>query len=213
MDLRSANARSATAERPGQLRPAVAVATFALVMLAFVQFGPSARALGAAFLICVVAALAIVDLEQRRIPNRIVLPATAVVLAAQIALNPRGTPELLAISLGAGLFFCLPMLVSPGGMGMGDVKLAFLLGAALGQAVVLAIAVAVLGRLRWHSGRFSPSAPSSRSSSAEAPTGRTRRIRAAGPDHANARYRWEVAPAGSWSYVCVAPGSSYHEYA
>ena len=144
MDLSSAKHRSATAERPGQLRPAVAVATFALVMLALVQFGPSARALGAAFLLCVVAALAIVDLEQRRIPNRIVLPATAVVLAAQIALNPRGTPELLAISLAAGLFFCLPMLISPGGMGMGDVKLAVLLGAALGPAVVLAIAVAVL---------------------------------------------------------------------
>ena len=144
MALRSATAQSATAERPGQLRPAVAVVTFVLVMLALVQFGPSGRALGAAFLLCVVATLAIVDLEQRRIPNRIVLPATAVVLAAQIALNPRRTPELVVISLAAGLFFCLPMLVSPGGMGMGDVKLAVLLGAALGQAVVLAIAVAVL---------------------------------------------------------------------
>jgi leader peptidase (prepilin peptidase)/N-methyltransferase len=144
MDLRSATARGPIAEQPGRLRPAVAVATFALVMLALVQFGPSARALGAAFLLCVVAALAIVDLEQRRIPNRIVLPATAAVLAAQIALDPRRTPELLAISLAAGLFFCLPMFVSPGGMGMGDVKLAVLLGAALGQAVVLAIAVAVL---------------------------------------------------------------------
>ena len=43
--------------------------------------------------------------------------------------------------------------------------------------------------------------------------GRTRRVCAAGPVQANARYRWEVAPAGSWSYVCVTPGSSYHEYA
>ena len=143
MDLSSARARFTTAERP-RLRQAIAGATFVLVMLALVQFGPGGRALGAAFLLCVVAALAIVDLEQRRIPNRIVLPATAAVLAAQIALNPRGTPELIAISLAAGLFFCLPMLLSPGGMGMGDVKLAVLLGAALGHAVVLAIAVAVL---------------------------------------------------------------------
>jgi leader peptidase (prepilin peptidase)/N-methyltransferase len=144
MDLPSARPWWAAAERQGRLRPAVAIATFALVMLALVQFGPSGRALGAAFLLCVVAALAIVDLEERRIPNRIVLPATAAVLAAQIALDPRSTPKLLAISLAAGLFFCLPMLVSPGGMGMGDVKLAILLGAALGQAVVLAIVVAVL---------------------------------------------------------------------
>jgi leader peptidase (prepilin peptidase)/N-methyltransferase len=144
MDLRSATARLATAERPGQLRPAVAVATFALVVLALARFGPSGRAFGAALLLCVVAALAVVDLEQRRVPNRIVLPATAAVLAVQIALNPGGTPGLIAISMAAGLFFCLPMLVSPGGMGMGDVKLAVLLGAALGQAVVIAIGVAVL---------------------------------------------------------------------
>jgi leader peptidase (prepilin peptidase)/N-methyltransferase len=143
MDLRSATARWATAERPGRLRPAVAIATFTLVVVALVQFGPSGRALGSAFLLCVVAALAVVDLEQRRIPNRIVLPAIAAVLAAQIVLDPRGTPQLIAIALASGLFFCLPLLVSPSGVGMGDVKLAVLLGAALGQAVVLAIAVAV----------------------------------------------------------------------
>jgi leader peptidase (prepilin peptidase)/N-methyltransferase len=145
MDLRSTPVRLATTELRGWLRPAVAVATCLAVLLALARFGPSARTLGAAFLLCVVAALAVVDLEQRRIPNRIVLPATTVVLAAQFALDPRGTPLLIAIALASGLFFYLPLLVSPGGMGMGDVKLAVLLGAALGQGVVLAIAVAVLG--------------------------------------------------------------------
>jgi leader peptidase (prepilin peptidase)/N-methyltransferase len=144
MDLRSAHVRLATTELRGHLRPAIAVATSALVLLALARFGPSGRALGAAFLLCVVAALAVVDLEQRRIPNRIVLPAIGAVLAVQIVIDPGRTPLLIAISLAAGLFFCLPMLVSPGGMGMGDVKLAVLLGAALGQAVVLAITVAVL---------------------------------------------------------------------
>jgi leader peptidase (prepilin peptidase)/N-methyltransferase len=144
MDLRSAPARLTTAELRRHLRPAIAVVTSALVLLALARFGPSGRALGAAFLLCVVAALAVVDLEQRRIPNRIVLPAIGAVLAVQIVIDPGRTPLLIAISLAAGLFFCLPMLVSPGGMGMGDVKLAVLLGAALGQAVVLAITVAVL---------------------------------------------------------------------
>jgi leader peptidase (prepilin peptidase)/N-methyltransferase len=65
------------------------------------------------------------------------------VLGVQIALDPGGAPKLLVISLAAGLFFCVPMLVMPHGMGMGDVKLAVLLGAALGPAVVLAIGVAV----------------------------------------------------------------------
>jgi leader peptidase (prepilin peptidase)/N-methyltransferase len=142
MDLPSWAPETAV-ELRGRLRPAVAVATFALLLLALARFGPSGRAVGAAFLLCVLAALSVVDLEERRIPNRIVLPATAATLAAQLAVDPGGIPLLLAISLASGLFFCLPMLVSPRGMGMGDVKLAVLLGVALGQAVVLAIAVAV----------------------------------------------------------------------
>jgi leader peptidase (prepilin peptidase) / N-methyltransferase len=47
-------------------------------------------------------------------------------------------------SIGAALFFLLPILVYPQGMGMGDVKLALLLGAGLGAAVVSALVVALL---------------------------------------------------------------------
>lgn len=144
MGSHSSTVQLTGAKPRGLLRPAVAVATFALVLLALIRFGLGGQTLAAVFLLTVVAALAVVDLEERRIPNRIVLPAIVAVFAVQIALDPRGTPLLIAISLAAGLFFCLPMIVSPSGMGMGDVKLAVLLGAALGQAVVLAIVVAVL---------------------------------------------------------------------
>jgi len=85
--------------------------------------------------------LTAIDLERRLIPNAIVLPATAFVLVGQIALSPDRTLEWLLASLGAALFFFIPLLVYPAGMGMGDVKLAALLGAALGRAVVLALAV------------------------------------------------------------------------
>lgn len=145
MDSRSATGRLAAPGAHVQLRQVVAVATAALVMLALALFGPSGRAVGAAFILCVVALLAVVDLEERRVPNRVVLPATAAVLAVQIALDPGRTPKLIAISLAAGLFFYLPLLLFRGGMGMGDVKLAVFLGAALGDAVVAAIGVAVLG--------------------------------------------------------------------
>jgi leader peptidase (prepilin peptidase)/N-methyltransferase len=47
-------------------------------------------------------------------------------------------------SLGAALFFFVPMLVYPAGMGMGDVKLAALLGAALGKSVIAAVIVGLL---------------------------------------------------------------------
>lgn len=126
-----------------QLRPVATAGTAALIVLALALFGPSARAIGAAFVLCVVAIAAVVDLEERRIPNRVVLPAIALALGAQIASDPSRTLELVGFALGAGLFFYLPMLVSRGGMGMGDVKLAVFLGAALAELVLLAIAVAV----------------------------------------------------------------------
>ena len=47
-------------------------------------------------------------------------------------------------TLGAALFFFIPMLIYPAGMGMGDVKLAALLGAALGRSVAAAIILALL---------------------------------------------------------------------
>lgn len=83
--------------------------------------------------------LAAIDLERRIIPNRIVLPAVVLILAAQIALSPDRALEWTAASLGAALFLLLPLLVYPSGMGMGDVKLALLLGAGLGWAIVPAL--------------------------------------------------------------------------
>jgi leader peptidase (prepilin peptidase)/N-methyltransferase len=144
MELRSATGRLNAPASPIQLRPLVGIATAALVIAALVHFGPTAHAIGAAFILSIVALVTVVDLEQRRIPNRIVLPATAVALGVQIALDPAQAPTVLAWSLGAGLFFYLPMLLFRGGMGMGDVKLAVFLGAALAGVVVTAVFVAVL---------------------------------------------------------------------
>jgi len=143
MELRSATGWLNAPASPIQLRPAVGIATAALAIVALVHFGPTAHAIGAVFILSILALVTIVDLEQRRIPNRIVLPATAIVLGVQIALDPAQAPTLLAWSLGAGLFFYLPLLLFRGGMGMGDVKLAVFLGAALAEIVVPAIAVAV----------------------------------------------------------------------
>ena len=144
MELRSATGRLSPPAGSVQLRPVIGVATAALIVAALVHLGPTAHAIGAAFILSVVAVVTVVDLEQRRIPNRIVLPATAVVLVVQIALDPAMAPTLIAFSLAAGLFFYLPMLIFRGGMGMGDVKLAVFLGAAFAEVVVVVIAVAVL---------------------------------------------------------------------
>lgn len=110
-----------------------------LVPLCFVRFGVGARAVIAAFFVAVLVALSLIDFRERRLPNRIVLPAAAIVLAAQIAFFPDRALEWVLAAVGAALFLLVPLLVYPAGMGMGDVKLALLLGAALGDSVVLAL--------------------------------------------------------------------------
>ena len=108
-------------------------------------FGPSPEAAVAAFFCAALVAVSVTDLERKVIPNRIVLPAAAIVLAAQTALHP--SPEWALGAFGAALFLFLAALAYPAGMGMGDVKLALLLGAMLGRTVPVAMMIAMLSAL------------------------------------------------------------------
>jgi len=87
---------------------------------------------------------AAIDLEYRIIPNK--LTATGAVLALVIgtALDPAGEPGRLIAGAAAGGFFLLAALAYPGGMGMGDVKLAAMMGLFLGAVVAPAILVALV---------------------------------------------------------------------
>jgi leader peptidase (prepilin peptidase)/N-methyltransferase len=80
-----------------------------------------------------------VDLEHRIVPNEVVLPAAAVVLVARTALAPG--VEWVAAALAAAAFLLVAALVYPVGLGMGDVKLALLLGAATGRWAIVALLV------------------------------------------------------------------------
>ena len=117
--------------------PAVELATALLVAGCFWRFGLSGRAAVGALFCAALVAVAATDLEHLIIPNRIVLPAAAAVLAAQTAVQP--SPEWVIAALGASLGLFVLAIVYPAGMGMGDVKLALLLGAALGKTVLVAI--------------------------------------------------------------------------
>ena len=110
----------------------------------FFKFGFGGEALISALFAGVLVVLTAIDIERRIVPNRIVLPATGVVLAGQLALYPDRRLEFILATVGAGAFLLLPKLVYPAGMGMGDVKLALLLGAGLGSAVVAAFVVGLL---------------------------------------------------------------------
>jgi leader peptidase (prepilin peptidase) / N-methyltransferase len=116
----------------------------ALAALAFVTGPSAAQGLLGGFVAAVLVVLAATDLEHRIIPNRIVLPAAAIALAANIALSPGRSPEFLLAALGLGIAFFLPNLINASLMGMGDVKLIMLLGAGLGWAAVGAVLIGFL---------------------------------------------------------------------
>lgn len=132
------------AKVPFERFPAVELATALLVTACFAYFGLTARAFVAAFFLCVLVVLSAIDAQRRILPNRIVLPATAIVFAAQTAFFPDRTLTWALAGLLASLSLFLAFLVYPPGMGMGDVKLALLLGVALGEAVAVALVVAIL---------------------------------------------------------------------
>jgi len=120
---------------------AIELATSLLLVGCVLAFGFTVKA-GAAALAC--GALVVVtatDLERRIVPNAVVLPAAAAVLALQTAAHP--SPEWALGALGAAGFFFVAALAYPGGMGMGDVKLALLIGALLGRTTPVGILLAL----------------------------------------------------------------------
>jgi leader peptidase (prepilin peptidase) / N-methyltransferase len=125
--------------------PAVELATALLVAACFLAFGPTPYALLAAFFCAVLVAISAVDLEHRIVPNRIVLPATAVLLPLHTLIDP--SPEWTIAAFGASLFLFLAVLAYPAGMGMGDVKLALFMGAMLGKAVAAALMIGMVAAL------------------------------------------------------------------
>jgi leader peptidase (prepilin peptidase) / N-methyltransferase len=122
----------------------VAAAAIALASAALIAYDLSGQAVVAALFAGVLVVLAAIDLEQRIIPNRIVVPAGVVVLLGNIAAEPHRWKEWISAAVVSMLVALAVSLATRGGVGMGDVKLAFLLGAGLGWDVVGAVIVAML---------------------------------------------------------------------
>lgn len=120
----------------------VTAATGLLGAASGLAFGLTLETAIAVFVCLVLVTVSRADLETHLIPNRIVLPATVVVLVARTLDEPSLAWVLGA--LGAGMALFVIVLVYPKGMGMGDVKLVAFLGGALGGAVVVALFVGFL---------------------------------------------------------------------
>jgi leader peptidase (prepilin peptidase)/N-methyltransferase len=95
-------------------------------------------------LILVLVPAALIDLEHRIIPNTLTGTGAVLALVLGTALDPSGEPTRLIAGAAAAGFLLLAALAYPGGMGMGDVKLAGVMGLFLGAAVAPAILIALL---------------------------------------------------------------------
>jgi leader peptidase (prepilin peptidase)/N-methyltransferase len=95
-------------------------------------------------LVLVLVPTALIDLDHHIIPNRITLPAALLAVTLGSILDWPGEPERLIAGAAAGGLLLLAALVYPRGMGMGDVKLAAVIGLLLGRAVAPAIFVALI---------------------------------------------------------------------
>jgi leader peptidase (prepilin peptidase) / N-methyltransferase len=104
---------------------------------------PAQLALGLVF-VATLAAVTLTDLERRIIPNRILLASAIAGVAIAAAADPSSLPERGTAALAAGGLLLLTALVYPSGMGMGDVKLAALMGLYLGAAVAPALLIGFL---------------------------------------------------------------------
>jgi leader peptidase (prepilin peptidase) / N-methyltransferase len=124
--------------------PLVEALTAALCVGAVLAHSSAAGiALGVTLVLLVVPA-ALIDLEHRIIPNRLTAAGAVLALAIGLALDPAGEPERLIAGAAAGGFLLLAALAYPGGMGMGDVKLAAVMGLFLGRDVAPAIFIALV---------------------------------------------------------------------
>ena len=112
------------------------------VAVILVKSSPHDIALGLV-LVGVLVPVALIDLDHRIIPNKIMLPAAIVAVGIGLITRPAGVPEQLIAGAAAGGFLLLFALAYPRGMGMGDVKLAAVLGLFLGRSVAVALMVGV----------------------------------------------------------------------
>lgn len=125
--------------------PLVEAVTAALVVACVAVFGPTPEAALAAGFCAVLVTLSVIDWNHRIVPNRIVLPAAAIALVTHTVIDP--SLEWLVAALCASGFLFLAVLAYPKGLGMGDVKLALLLGAVLGSSVSVALMVGMFAAL------------------------------------------------------------------
>jgi leader peptidase (prepilin peptidase)/N-methyltransferase len=131
----------------GAARVLVVAGAAALIIGSFAKYGLSGTALLGAVFCPALLLLAAIDIEHRLLPNTIVLPASVAVAVIVAASAPSDFLAHLLAGLALGGFFFAFAAFVPGSIGMGDAKLGFLLGLALGAKTLGATLIAFAGLL------------------------------------------------------------------
>ncbi|HEY2371503.1 MAG TPA: A24 family peptidase [Gaiellaceae bacterium] len=120
----------------------------ALLIASFADFGFTGRGFVGAVLCPVLVLLAAIDFEHRLLPNDIIAPAS-LAIGLIIAIASPGAFLLPHLAAGAalGFFFLAFALIFRGSLGIGDAKLGFLLGLALGSRTFAGVLIAFAGLL------------------------------------------------------------------
>jgi leader peptidase (prepilin peptidase)/N-methyltransferase len=131
----------------GNLRVIVAVAMVGLIIASFVSFGFSGKALLGAVFCPTLVLLGAIDARHKLLPNAIILPASLAVGLILAASAPGSFLTHLAAGAALGGFFFIFGTIFAGSLGMGDAKLGFLIGLALGAQTFGATLLAFAGLL------------------------------------------------------------------
>ena len=124
--------------------PVVELVTAVLFAAVVAVKGVDADAALGLALVTLLVPVALIDYEHRIIPNRLLLPGAVIGLVILAIMDAGALPEHLVAAVAAGGFLLVAALAYPSGMGMGDVKLAAVLGLFLGRAVAPALLIALL---------------------------------------------------------------------
>jgi leader peptidase (prepilin peptidase)/N-methyltransferase len=124
--------------------PLVEAGTAALCALVVLVVGANREAVVGVVLVLLLVPITLIDLETQRIPNVLTYSGAVLAVALVAGLEPGALTEHLIAGAAAGLFLFVAWFAYPSGMGLGDVKLALVLGLFLGRAVAPAMMVALV---------------------------------------------------------------------
>jgi leader peptidase (prepilin peptidase)/N-methyltransferase len=123
----------------------VELATAGLFAAVVASQDDAARIVLGLLLVTALVPITLIDVDRRIIPNKITGPAAIAALVSIAALDSSFLLEAAVAAVAGGGFFFVAAILYPRGMGMGDVKLAGMLGLYLGRAVAPAIFAALIG--------------------------------------------------------------------